>query len=202
MIAAKGAPVKRKPLNHTDYEVDLESRPTATGAVFQCFQRNSSGIIMFSIDDCLPQFFLNVQSVEGRLIPFKANLQKATQELTSSTKVPPAELEQYLQSVPKVTDAAVIPNSSFSNIVHRGEGGESSFSVACPSLGLITYCKPIGCYGDILLHSSSSTLNTRSSLCRPFFLQDKKQLGDLNFIYCIHHLIPIPSSSEFCGQTD
>ncbi|GJU57453.1 hypothetical protein Tco_1235219 [Tanacetum coccineum] len=26
MIAAKGAPVKRKPLNHTDYEVDLESR--------------------------------------------------------------------------------------------------------------------------------------------------------------------------------
>ncbi|GJV51075.1 hypothetical protein Tco_1446816 [Tanacetum coccineum] len=113
--------------------------------------------------------------------------------------VPPAELEQYLQSVPKVTDAAVIP---FSNIVHRGEGGESSFSVACPSLGLITYCKPIGCYGDILLHSSSSTLNTRSSLCRPFFLQDKKQLGDLNFIYCIHHLIPIPSSSEFCGQTD
>ncbi|GJZ58494.1 hypothetical protein Tco_0613988 [Tanacetum coccineum] len=115
--------------------------------------------------------------------------------------VPPAELEQYLQSVPKVTDVAVIPYViSFS--VHRGEGGESSFSVACPSLGLITYCKPIGCYGDILLHSSSSTLNTRSSLCRPFFLQDKKQLGDLNFIYCIHHLIPIPSSSEFCGQTD
>ncbi|GKA13125.1 hypothetical protein Tco_0692771 [Tanacetum coccineum] len=30
---SKGAPVKRKPLNHTDYEVDLESRPTLQQSV-------------------------------------------------------------------------------------------------------------------------------------------------------------------------
>ncbi|GKA31238.1 probable RNA 3'-terminal phosphate cyclase-like protein [Tanacetum coccineum] len=78
------------------------------------------------------------------------NLQ--TDNFSVDTHVPPAELERYLQSVLKVADAAVIPCViSFS--VHCGEGGESSFSVACPSLGLITYCEPIGSYGSISLHS-------------------------------------------------
>ncbi|KAK3039782.1 hypothetical protein RJ639_027095 [Escallonia herrerae] len=45
--------------------------------------------------------------------------------------------------------------------VHRGEG-ESSFSVAGPASGLITYSGPIAYSGSISLRSDSSTTSTRS----------------------------------------
>lgn len=48
------------------------------------------------------------------------------------------------------------------NPVHRGEGGESSFSVAGPVSGLITYSGPIAFSGSISLRSDSSTTSTRS----------------------------------------
>ncbi|PWA60591.1 hypothetical protein CTI12_AA368870 [Artemisia annua] len=48
------------------------------------------------------------------------------------------------------------------NPVHRGEGGESSFSGAGPVSGLITYSGPIAFSGSISLRSDSSTTSTRS----------------------------------------
>lgn len=48
------------------------------------------------------------------------------------------------------------------NPVQRGEGGESSFSVAGPVSGLITYSGPIAFSGSISLRSDSSTTSTRS----------------------------------------
>ncbi|GJS53051.1 putative cytosolic sulfotransferase 12-like protein [Tanacetum coccineum] len=57
----------------------------------------------------------------------------------------------------------VVPdNIAAINPVHRGEGGESSFSVAGPVSGLITYSGPIAFSGSISLRSDSSTTSTRS----------------------------------------
>lgn len=53
-------------------------------------------------------------------------------------------------------------NIATTNPVHRGEGGESSFSVAGPVSGLITYSGPIAFSGSISLRSDSSTTSTRS----------------------------------------
>nr|GEU83606.1 retrovirus-related Pol polyprotein from transposon TNT 1-94 [Tanacetum cinerariifolium] len=74
-------------------------------------------------------------------------------------------------------------NKEAIDLMHCGKGGGSCFSVAGLSLGLIIYCKPIGCYGNISLHSSRSTSNTRSSACRPSVLQDKKQLESRLLIF-------------------
>lgn len=65
------------------------------------------------------------------------------------------------QGVPKDHDIGS-DNVAMMHPVYRGSEGESSFSVAGPVSGLITYSGPIAFSGSISLRSDSSTTSTRS----------------------------------------
>ncbi|KAK8604291.1 hypothetical protein V6N13_099238 [Hibiscus sabdariffa] len=75
------------------------------------------------------------------------------------------ECSHNLDSEPLVTGSPSKPEDGvdqpFSNILQRGNG-ESSFSVAGPVTGLITYSGPIAYSGNLSLRSDSSTTSTRS----------------------------------------